>query len=208
MSDVVWLSILETMDNRFRDYRSTATEGLRAKQHVAGDMNWQGDIVPDFAIPLTVRPGSEKTRQLGEINLLPGRFLLVGPKTAAVLAGHDLGEGALHPVAVEDGSGNTISEHEYFFWNIGNKLTHFRPDSSRNLQKSNYGNEKPGEHVYFPPVIPEDDTIAFSKECLSGPSAWREKYLASGTVLSNRLVNELKAAKLDKAFELVRCRVV
>ena len=135
-------------------------------------------------------------------------FLVVGPRTAGVLRESDMGNGSLHPVEVQDHKGNIVSERDYFFWNIGNKLTHFLPNNSLDVRKSNYGDEKPGEHLYSPPVIPAENSLAFSRDCLSGPDAWQEAYLRKGTVISDRLMQALKAAKLDKFFQPIRCRVI
>lgn len=208
MSDFVWLTNFETSDGPFRDYVSGDLEGLPSKPHVAGQMNLQGDVVPPVAVPTCVKPASAKAKALGELNLLPGRFILIGPKTAEVVSQFDLGAGALHGVAVLDRNGTEVSKGEFFFWNYGNKLSHFVPEQSQELDKSNYGHEKPGEHIYFPPVIPKNDTIAFSAECKSAPVAWVEKFLGKGTVFSNALHEALDNQGLAKAFELVRCRVV
>jgi hypothetical protein len=207
MSDYVWYSDMELIGEIFRDYVSTATEGLQAQQDVAAKLNWQGDVVPEAFIPKVFRPENSRPGELGELNLFPGRFLLIGKKTAEIISKFDLGHGAMHPVSIEDRAGNLMSKSEFFFWNFGNKNAYFLPEDSARVSKSNYGTEKPGEHIYFTPVIVKDDELSFSRECLSGPDVWCEKYLNNGTILSDRLAGALKDAGLGPAFELVRCRV-
>jgi hypothetical protein len=192
----------------FRHFRSADPEGPSASERAAAGLNLQGDVVPSRFIPKTIRAQEARTPKLGEVNLMVNNFLVVGPRVAAVLQSCDMGQGALQPIAVQDYKGNLISDGEYCFWNIGNKLTHFLPEESIDVRKSNYGNEKPGEHLYSPSVKPEHDSLAFSRDCLNGPDVWREKYLRKGTVLSDRLVQALKKAKLEKYFLPIRCRVV
>lgn len=208
MSDCVWFSQLELHDRLDRHYRSADPEGPSASERAAAGLNLQGDVVPERFIPKSVRAQDAKSKKLGEVNVLVNHFLVVGPKVAQVLQQSNLGNGALHPVRVLDHSGNLVSQDDFSFWNIGNKLAHFLPEESRDVKKSNYGNEKPGEHLYFPRVNPVDDSLAFSRACLNGPDAWREKYLRKGTILSDRLMQALRAAKLDQYFEPVRCRVI
>ena len=208
MSDCVWFCQLRLHDSLFRHYRSADPEGKSASERIAAILNLQGDIVPPPYIPKTVKAQDAKARKVGEVNMMVNRFLVVGPKTAAVLREHDMGNGALHPVEVQDHKGNIVSDNDYFFWNIGNKLMHFSPNDSFDVRKSNYGNEKPGEHYYSPPVIPAENSLAFSRNCLTSPDAWQEAYLMKGTILSDRLMQALGKANLDKYFEPIRCRVI
>lgn len=208
MSDCVWFSQLVLHDSLFRHYRSADPDGKSASERLAAMLNLQGDVVPPAYTPRTVRAQGARERKLGEVNLLVNRFLVVGAKMAAVLRESDMGKGALHPVVVQDHKGSVVSESDFFFWNIGNKFAHFLPEESIDVRKSNYGDEKPGEHLYSPPVIAAPDSLAFSRDCLAGPDAWIEMYLTKGIVLSDRLVRALKSVGLDKYFEPVRCRIL
>lgn len=196
------------MIEQVRDYVTTATEGPRSKQSAVASLNWQGDVVPEIVMIKTIKPAKAKTRKLGEVNLLRDGLLLIGPKTASVVSQFDLGHGALHPIAVEDSGGNIVSKNEYFFWNFGNKFPHFQPEQSSGMKKSNYGWEKPGEHLYFLELPPEDDQLAFSRDCLKGPDVWRETYLKRGTIMSDSMAAALTQAGLAKIFKLTRCRLV
>ncbi|MGR3273072.1 hypothetical protein DU478_11550 [Thalassococcus profundi] len=206
MTQHVRLGKLETMNNS-RFYASADPEGLAADESVAAALNWQGDVVSDAAVRKSVRPTKAKAKPLGELNLIQNRFFIVGPKTAEVVRRFDHGAGKLRPIAVEDTNGFATSRDEFYSWNFGNQAAHFRSVDSTEIEASNCGTEKPGEHIYVPPICPKDDTLAFSRDCLAGPDAWRERLLSAGTVLSDRLAAGLRAANLDMPFEVIRCRV-
>jgi len=101
-----------------------------------------------------------------------------------------------------------MSERDYFFWNFGNRRACLLPDESTGLRRSTRAREQGENAVWFLPVIPEGDSIALSRDCLTGPDVWREKHLNKGTFLSDRLMRDLRNAGLDHWFEPVRCRVV
>lgn len=208
MSDCVWFSQLELHDSLFRNYRSADPDGPSASERVAASLNLQGDVVPERFIPKSIRAQESRARKLGEINILVNGFLVVGAKVATALEQFDIGQGALHPLDVLDHKGKVTSKGEFFFWNIGNKLTHFRPDESQDVRKSNYGDEKPGEHIYTAHINPKHDKLAFSRDCMNGPDVWREKYLMDATLLSDQLVQSLRDLGLEHHFRLIRCRVV
>lgn len=207
MSDVVWMSDLDIFD-QVRAYVSGDTAGPSSRLFPAAALNFQGDVVPPIVIPKSVRPQNAKVGALREVNLLVDRFLLVGPKVAAILSKFDLGAGALHPVTVLDHHGTVVSENSYFFWNFGNKRNCFLPEESTGLRKSTHERQQNENAVYFMPAVTADDSIALSRACLSGPDVWREKHLERGTFLSDRLVQALRSNKLEKWFRPVSCRIV
>lgn len=220
MTGVVWMSDLDTIGH-VRAYKSGDSVGSKADLGACAALNFQGGVVPPIVIPKAVRPLDpaageidetdheyEDMATLKEVNLLRDRFLLVGPRVAAVLAQFDLGAGALHPVAVLDLHGGVVSRDTYFSWNFGNRRSYLLLDESTGLRKSTRAREQGENAVHFMPVIPADDSVALSRDCLTGPDVWREKHLDRGTFLSDRLVAGLRQAKLDAWFELVRCRVV
>ncbi|CUH76514.1 hypothetical protein TRM7557_00937 [Tritonibacter multivorans] len=203
----VWFSDLDGLD-AIRDYASADAEGLSSDEDIAAGFNWQGDPVPPVAIPKGIRQRTKRGGALSELNLIRNRFLVIGPKLATLLKGYDLGAGNVYPLDVYDADGNMTSSGQFYFWNFGNVASHLMPEQSQELKKSNFGYEKPGEHVYYPPIFPKDDTIALSRDCLVGPDVWRERFLHKGTFLSDRLAQGLKEAGLARKFKLVRCRVI
>lgn len=208
MSDCVWFSQLEVSGGElFRDYESVDPEGKSASERIAANLNWQGDLVPPAYIPSAIGPVKAKAGKLLEVTTIRNKFLVVGAQLAAILRDHDLGAGALHPLTVQDANGKVDSTDAFFFWNIGNKLGHFLPEQSTGIEVAHDPGKPPEEQPYSPEILPKDDALAFSRDCLAGPDAWREKYLLKGTVFSDRLMQALGAAKLDKYFEPIRCRV-
>lgn len=119
-----------------------------------------------------------------------------------------MGQGALHPVAIEDHTGALVSEGEFFFWNFGNKFAYFGQNTVMHSEIKLWLGKKPGEHLYFMDLPPNDEQLAFSWDCIDGPDVWREKYLKSGTMMSSAMAAGLTAAGLAKTFELIKCRVV
>lgn len=206
MTQHVRLGKLETL-NTLRFYASADPEGLAADESVAAELNWQGDVVSDAAVRKSVHPTKAKAKPLGELKLIQNRFFIVGPKTAEVVRQFDIGSGRPLPIAVEHANDSVTSCGAFFSWNFGNKATPFHPEGSTGIETSNYGTEKPGEHIYVPPNFPKDDTLAFSRDSLAGPGARREGFPSAGTVLSDRLAAGLRVANLDMPFEVTRCRV-
>lgn len=217
---VVWLSDLDTIGH-FSFYKSGDPAGSKSSLYTCAILNFQGDVVPPRFIPKTVRPLDPEAGEidptdheylegatLKEVTLIRDQFLLVGPKVAAVLSQFDLGAGGLHPIEVLDINGALVRDDTYFFWNFGNKRNTFLPEESEGLRKSTRAREQGENAVYFMPVIPAEDSIALSRDALTGPDVWREQHLERGTFLSDRLVQALRQAKLDHWFELVRCRIV
>ena len=129
MTQHVWLSKLEAMDN-VRFYASRDPEGLAADESVAATLNGQGDVVPDVAVPKSVRPAKAKTKPLGDLNLIRSRVFLIGQKTAEVVRQFDIGSGRPLPIAVEHANNSVTSCGASFSWNFGNKATPFHPEGS------------------------------------------------------------------------------
>lgn len=216
----VWLSDLDTIGH-FSFYKSGDPIGSTSSLNACAVLNFQGDVVPPRFIPKSVRPLDPEAGEidpadheyleeatLKQVTLIQDRFLLVGPKVAAVLSQFDLGAGALHPIEVLDINGAPVPDDTHFFWNFGNRRNTFLPEESEGLRKSTRAKEQGENAVYFMPVIPAEDSIALSRDALTGPDVWRERHLERGTFLSDPLVQALRQAKLDHWFELVRCRIV
>jgi hypothetical protein len=100
----------------------------------------------------------------------------------------------------------TRLEGEYFCLNFGERKSALVPEQSPRAKKNPY--EKIDCGVRTLPLVPRDGDMAVVRETLAGPDLWIDPLVRDAFILSDHLVQALKAAKLARRFGLFRFRVV
>lgn len=137
--------------------------------------------------------------------LSAGGFLAVSEAFAGVLSGFDLGRTQLRPVALLKSDRKTPFSGTYYFLNIGEVHKHFAPEYSTRFMPM-----PKSRSSYIAGVSPDlrDGDIWVARVALDGPDLWLDDTLSGSLFMSDRLVNELRAAKLTRRVPLGRCPVV
>lgn len=201
MSDTVYLSvalqemrIMTTFEMEDRVVPSSE-RSQNAMAHLCCQM-LAPDLLPQSAIEDRGRP----VRSLPALFMVNG-FLCVTDKAAQVLRDHDLGQGGLYPLELLRSDGQTSIPGPFWALNFGEKK------SALNLAESK-GLDRFPQDRFSPSLLIEADDVAVTAEALQGADLWGDVKLASGFFVSPKLAKALFKAKLDRAFYLVRCRVV
>jgi hypothetical protein len=154
------------------------------------------DLLPQKAVEDRSRP----VRRLTSLFLVNG-FLCLTDTAAKVLRDHDLGKGGLFPLALFRSDGVTPIPGPFWALNFGAKKSALNSEASKGLDRNYQGR-------FVPSLSIKDDDAAVTPAALEGPDIWGDERLLRGFFVSSRLAKALHKAKLDRAFHLVRCRVV
>lgn len=127
-------------------------------------------------------------------------FLCVSEKVAAVLRDHDLGQGGLYPIELMQVDGVTPFPGPFWALNFGAEKRVLNETESRQLRKVPTGQ-------YTPKLTVKADDIALFHEAMEGADLWTDPELVRVFFLSPRLKAALTRARVDRAFELLPCRL-
>ena len=207
MSDVVWLC------NTRRN--STAERGLRSM-----DADEDGDgpsteanvkvfeairfhkQVPTDSLPTPRFAWMAEKEFDKKRHVITGGCLIVSGESAAVLRAHDLGATRLVPVELFRKDKTTPVAGEWFYLLPGDAKPALRVEASKGLIDLGGNGYMPHNSSHL-----KDDYLVFSSEVLSPPDIWFDPAIIEAPILSDRLAEALKKAKLAGHWDLVRCRV-
>jgi len=135
-------------------------------------------------------------------HLMSCGFYLISDPVRQVLEQFDLGEGAVHLAKIYNPDKKTAWDEVYWHLNVVGTKNALLPEVSK--LKKIYSKTR---DIWRPGVSLKSDEISFNKNALGGADIWMDERLLSCFLLSDRLVSALKAAKLDKPWQLTRCKV-
>ena len=165
------------------------------------EANFAGEpLGPEHFSKRIWRDRGKRIKRLPPISFCNGDWVL-SEKAADVLRAHDLGGGALYPVAMLQGDKKTPLEGEWFSWNFGNVKEAFVREASR-VKVNEYS-----DRIVSPPDNMQDGDLTVSSAALDGPDVWVDPTLKRSLFISGRLAASLRKARLEKAFRLKRCGV-
>jgi hypothetical protein len=134
-------------------------------------------------------------------------YWIVSERAANVLWEFDLGGGALYPI--RDGIYQRDNERripdEFFCWIYGNTKKAFLEQFSPTTEAMSGATTR--DWCVLPWHLKDND-IAVSRAALEGPDVWLDLQLFKSVFVSGRLGDALTKAGLQKAFRLLRCRVL
>ena len=129
--------------------------------------------------------------------------MVVTTEAAAVLRQFDLGGCKLHPVEVLMEDRKTPLPGSYFLLNFDSWKDVFLPEQSPEVAMMEGSTKR-----RMPYFMTPDDAAALSSDALHGADLWWNPLILGAFFLSDRLVQALRQAGLDKPFSLRRCRIV
>lgn len=173
------------------------------RKHEAGHPFPQ-DVVPDTLFAWRAPHDSSKplTRKLPHLSSCGG-VLVATSEAADVLRRFDLGGCKLHPIEVLMEDRRTPLPGSYFLLDFDSWKDVFLPD-----QSPGFPNRGGASGMWMASVRAKDDAAALSAAALDGADIWWNARIWRGFFLSDRLVQALRTAKLDKPFSLRRCRIL
>ncbi len=169
-----------------------------------GRRNLHGEIFSADDFPKSIQWTYPKT----EIKSLPPLFLAgdyfgVNAAAAAVLRGHDLGDGSLFPVTGFQADRITPIPGDFFLLNFGNvKPGGFAPEHSA-LRPDPFR-----ENFWWPRATSKGRDVAVVQAVTKGPEIWVDDRLENLFFISGPLAKSLKKAGFLSAFKLEKCKIV
>jgi hypothetical protein len=212
MADVAWVSLFanntDIMVELACDAVISGTEEEKQSFRNAVKEHGDGRPVADDLVPkvwfVWRQKHDQRKPRTGRLpDLALAGFTLVSERLADVLGKFDLGRSRLMPVDVLMQDRQTRLPGHYFVLNFDSLKDAFLPGQSPGLK-----NLMQSSRRWMPASTTKDDVIALSPAAATGPDLWWNPNFHSAMFLSDRLVQALRAAKLDKHFRLVRCRIV
>ena len=216
MSSVVWLSNMHRNPNAERGYRPVGIPDVPRPPRdneigIAFDalIERQEKHLPieDHALPkqlYAVKRWADHKRPKRDI-LSAGGLLVVSSISADVLRAHNMGASRLVPVDLLHPDQKTKLGGDWFYLVLGNEKPGFKGDISKGVTPLGATAEpfmlKNKDHV-------SDGDLVFSPSVLSGPDIWFDPAILDAPILSDRLARALKAAKVAKDWDLLRCNVI
>ena len=150
-----------------------------------------------------------KDDSAGDIKKLPDLSIvrtswILSLRLADVFRRFDLGTGGIEPVKAFKADHRTPLGGQYFCLSFDNVKRAFLPDQSARVCDFVKG-------VWTTKPDFSDGNIVCSRDALSGPDIWIDPRLYGSLFLSDRLVNALAEARLEKTFAglggMRRCRI-
>lgn len=216
MSDVVWLSNVYRSSSAERGYRPVGYPDVvdppldnevgvafrsvtkRQKKHLHID---------DHEFPkqlYALERWADHKRPKRHI-LSAGGALVVSSTSADRLRDHDMGASRLVPVDLLHPDQKTKLEGDWFYLVLGDGKPCFQWDQSEGLIPLGENNDlfmiNNKDHV-------SDGDLVFSREVLTTPDIWFDPAIIEAPIISDRLALALKAAKVAKHWDLLRCKVI
>lgn len=194
------------------DLRSDASfsqdEEFRKAYVAACRASGRGEPIPPGLLPKAFfawrGPHDERkplTKRLPHLTL--SDFWFVSSEAADVLRRFDLGGCKLHPVDVLMEDRKTPLPGSSFILDFDSWKDVFLPNQSPNVAMMTGSKTR-----RMPHLSTADDAAALSTDALHGTDIWWNPLLLGAVFLSDRLVQALRAAGVDKPFSLRRCRIV
>ncbi len=216
MSDVVWLSNMHRNPSTTYGYRPVGFPDVPRPPRdneigIAFDalIERQESHLPieDHALPkqlYAVKRWAGHKRPKRDI-LSAGGLLVVSSASADVLRAHNMGASRLVPVNLLHPDQKTELAGDWFYLVLGDGKPCFKGELSRGVRPLGRKKEvfmvRNADHV-------SDGDLVFSKTVLAGPDIWFDPAIFFAPILSDRLATALKAAKVAKDWDLLRCRVI
>ncbi|WP_413876019.1 hypothetical protein [Albidovulum sp.] len=212
MTDHAWMSVASVNPDIMFDLRSDASfsddEEFRKSYVAACSASARGEPIPAGMLPKTFfawrGPHDESkplTRKLA--HLTRSDFWFVSAETADVLRRFDLGGCKLHPVEVLMEDRKTPLSGSYSVLDFNSWKDVFLPD-----QSPEFPSPRGVRGLWQGRNSTPDGAVALSAAALSGADIWWNPKVIGAFFLSDRLVQALRAAGVDKPFSLKRCRIV
>ena len=157
-------------------------------------------------------PG-DSNGQTKRLNKLQPHFFTSGwfylsEEARNVFCRFDIGQGQIYPVEILEEDRKTRLPIKYYCVNFANVKSCLLPEQSKDIKENRY---VPGKWVYrdyYKDIRDREYGIVVTPAALQGPDMWLAKNLSSILFLSDRLVQGLKAAGVDRDFNLFRCKVL
>ena len=212
MADCAWMSVAAVNTDIVIDLRNdvlfSEDEDSRRAYLAACGAASRGELVPYDVLPKTFfawRGAHDDSKPLTKRlpHLTRGDFWLVSSETADILGQFDLGGCKLHPVEVLMEDRKTPLPGRYFVLNFDSWKDVFLPEQSPEVAMMEGSNKR-----RMPYFMTPDDAAALSSDALHGADIWWNPLVLGAFFLSDRLVQALSKAGLDKPFSLRRCRIV
>lgn len=212
MTDCAWMCVAATNLEIFVGLTNAKMEmgSDEQKQAILDAIrkNKGGYPIPDGVLPRTFfawrdKFSSEKplTKPLSHLAL--SGFHVVSSQAADVLRQFDLGGCKLHPVEVLMEDRKTPLPGSYFVLDFNSWKDVFLPE-----QSPDFPSRDGASGIWKPKMGTKDDALALSSSALAGADVWWNPNIWAAFFLSDRLVQALRAAGVDKPFSLRRCRIV
>jgi hypothetical protein len=212
MADCAWMSVASLDAGIIKPLRSEMSfaddESLQKAYADAGHAAGNGQPIPAEFLPRTVfgwrgRHDSSKPLTGRLPHLCTSDFWFVSSEVADVLRRFDLGGCKLHPVEVLMEDRKTPLPGSYFILEFNSWKDVFVADASPDIAMASGSKTRRRPWLSTP-----DDAAALSRQALEGADIWWNPNILRTFFLSDRLVQALRAAKVDKPFSLRRCRIV
>ncbi len=167
-----------------------------------------GEPVPDDALPKSLfawrGPHDESkpiTCKLPHFSSCGGFWILTA-EAASVFRQFDLGGCKLHPIEIFMEDRQTPLPGQYFLLDFDSWKNVFVPDASPCVKMMRGSTTRRS-----PNLLTSDDAAVLSRDALVGADIWWNPHVLAAFFLSDRLIQALKAAKVDKPFTLKRCLI-
>lgn len=174
----------------------------------AGDAVWRNNTGEPLASDWFPSAAWRSKDARGNLATLPdlfpaGGYWVVSASVAETMRAFNLGQGTLYPLQLLRRDRSTPMSGAYFCINFGNVKRAFRGDQS-SAHPSGYD-----DGIWkLPYPGPQDNDLAVSREALDGADIWVDPALVRAFFMSDRLGKALKAANLNKAFTLRKCKLL
>jgi len=211
MTDCAWMSVAAVNSEIFVGLTNAQMElgSDEQKQAVLDAIrkNKGGNAIPDGILPRPFfawrdKSSSEKPLTKPLPHLALSGFHFVSSQVADVLRQFDLGGCKLHPVEVLMEDRKTPLPGSYFVLDFNSWKDVFLPKYS-----PDFPSRDGASGIWKPKMVTKDDALVLSNSALMGADIWWNPNIWGAFFLSDRLVQALRAAGVDKPFSLRRCRI-
>lgn len=126
------------------------------------------------------------------------------PELAAIFERFDLGAGRLHPVDLIENDRQTLISRDYRLLTPGNPIETLELVRSPNL-RIRVREDGSETFMFTPPSDGATATFLLKPGFSCAPDIWMDPRLLAALFLSDRLVQALRVAGMDRFFRLTRC---
>jgi hypothetical protein len=212
MTDCAWMSVASVNPDIIFSLRAdtafSEAESVKRNYIEASNASQQGRPIPEGTLPRAFFAWRDKydeskplTRKLP--HLASSGFWFVSSEATDVLRRFDLGGCKLHPVEVLMEDRETPLPGSYFVLDFDSWKDVFLPDQSPEFPLARGSKTRRRPHFSSP-----ENIAVLSRDALDGADIWWNPDIWGAFFLSDRLVQALRAAGVDKPFSLHRCRIV
>jgi hypothetical protein len=212
MTDFAWMSVASVNLDivvPLRTEMSFSDDAVARQRYLdASNGSQRGERIPEGVLPKTFfawrgphDSGKPLKKKLS--HLANSGFWFVTSEAADVLRQFDLGGCRLHPVEVLMEDRKTPLPGSYFVLDFDSWKDVFLPDQSPDVAMM-----RGSSFRRSPRLSTKDDAAVLSRSSLEGADLWWNENVIGTFFLSDRLVQALRKAGVDKPFTLRRCRIV